>query len=232
MIWLGKSDPREIIKEIQRLQKEEHKSKANLLRVKVEIGDALIELKRATKHGDWKSARDEVGYNNRTAQRLMRLSGRWLGEEIRTQGTHLTKSLPVDLQKLDILGRLSPKQFEDISGEWPCLETMSRSELRRRVNALLELGQSGELQETVRIQPTTAAAVPPSAVRTLCQAAITLKSSASKLDPSELDKAIGTLQDVLQFLRKTRRSRSRKPNTAVIPPVNVPLDSTLSPANS
>ena len=229
VIWLGESDPRQIekiVKKIQRLQGKEHKPKADLLRVKVEIGGALSDLKRATEHGGWTAARDEVGYNNRTAQRLMRVSGSWLGGEIRTQGTYLTKSLPIDLQKLDMLGRLSPKQFEDISGEWPCLETMSRSELRRKVNDELQPGQPGESQKTVRVASS-------SAVRTLCQAADDLKSNADDFGIEEMDAVIDTLQDVLKFLRKKRRSRSGKPNTGAMPlEINVPLDSTLSLANA
>ena len=210
VIWLGKSkltkESRKIVKKIQRLQRKEHKPKSGLLRVKVEIGDALIDLKRDIKPGLWTIALRNVGYNSRTAQRLMRLSGSWLGEEIRNKDSVLAKRLPVDLQKLEMLLPMSPEQFERISGDWPRLEQMSRSKLRDAANALLQPGQpDGEAQETARIE-STQAADSPSAVSTLCQAASDLKSNAEDLDPKEMDAAIDTLQDVLTFLKKKRKS--------------------------
>ena len=225
VIWLKSTltpESQQIIKKIQRLQGKEHKPKAALLRLKVQIGDALNDLKRGIEHGEWKVARRKAGYYESAAQRLMRLSGSWLGGEIRNKDSVLAKRLPVDLQKLDMLVRLLPKQFEQLSDECLCLDTMDRSALRRKVNALLHPDKA---QKPVRMDATQAA----DSLRTLCQAANDLKSSASKLDPKEMDTAIDTLQDVLTFLEKLK-SRSSKPSTAVIPPVNVPIDSTSSPA--
>lgn len=135
-----------------------------------------------------------------------------------------------------------------MSRKWLRLETMSRSKLRDAVNAELRTKQPDKAEKPVQAAssettpPTvvdsrsesvdsTQAADSPSAVRTLCQAANDLKSNADDLDRKEVDSAIDTLQDVLQFLRKTRRSG--KPSTGAIPlGINVPLGSTPSPATS
>ena len=127
-----------------------------------------------------------------------------------------------------------------MSRKWLHLETMIRSKLRDAVNSELQTGQPDKSQEPVRaassettppteVDTHSESVDSPSAVRTLCQAASDLKSSASKLDPKEVDKAINTLQDVLTFLEKLK-SQSSKPNTAVIPPVKLPLDPISSPA--
>jgi hypothetical protein len=104
----------------------------------------------------WTAALDELGYNERTAQRLVRLSDGWLGKRIRTRGTDSTKGLPVDLQKLDMLGHLSPKQFKEISSEQPRLETMSRNQLRHVVNGVLEPEKPAEAQSNARLDSSRA----------------------------------------------------------------------------
>jgi hypothetical protein len=134
----GEDTVEKVVEEIQRLQKLECKSCLDTINHRIAIGAALVTLKKKTEHGDWVKRLSELGFDERTAQSLMRLSKSALAGQIRGTAPVLAKWLPTDLTKLDTLGKLSDEQLQKALIEWGRrIKTMSRKQLRDEVNSLL-----------------------------------------------------------------------------------------------
>ncbi len=123
-----------LVEEVRRLQKLECKNQLDIIRHRIAIGAVLVKLKAKAKHGTWTKRRDELGFDERSAQRLMKLSQSELAKQIRVNDPDLTRWLPTDVQKLDTLSQLSAAKLKESLEAWKGeIETMSRKQLRDAV---------------------------------------------------------------------------------------------------
>ena len=123
---------------IVKLQKCESKSKLDIINYRVKIGDQLIQLKKHTKGGKWLKRLASLGYDERTAQRLMNLADGNFDDKIRDIDPDLAQRLPIDVVKLEQLDRLTSEQLEECIGAWDHThESMSRENIRESVKAIL-----------------------------------------------------------------------------------------------
>jgi hypothetical protein len=137
-----------LVKDISRLQKLECKSRLDGIYHQIAIGTALVKLKAKTKHGNWKNKRDSLGYDERTAQRLMKLSKSVLAKQIRDIDPDVRRWFPADLIKLDTLCQLSPAQLKKALEGWRGkFEEMDRKQLRDAVNGVLKPQDTVEADE-------------------------------------------------------------------------------------
>ena len=57
--------------QIRRIQKRKHGSRREITKQRIALGAALVKLKAKTEHVDWAKRRGKLGFDERTAQRLM-----------------------------------------------------------------------------------------------------------------------------------------------------------------
>jgi hypothetical protein len=131
-----------LVAKIRKLQQQEASTRVESIRCRIEIGEQLQALRSQTDHGQWSKKLKLLGYEKRTAERLMQVAASPLAAEMRTTGTHLGSRLPVDIQKLAQLARLSSDQLRTFLSTHDA-EELSREELA----ALLRSGEDdGELE--------------------------------------------------------------------------------------
>jgi hypothetical protein len=100
-----------IVRAISNKQARIGKSERVNIVVSIEIGVALIELKREAQK-DWAKRARELGYHPRAASRLQ-LLGRMWGDWIGPNGSDLLARLPADIKVLERVCRIPVEQLEE-----------------------------------------------------------------------------------------------------------------------
>jgi len=140
----------EVIEKIRQLQAQQGKNRIEFVRCCCDIGSNLNELKSRVGHGDWEKTVEKLGYNKRTAERLMQVANSWFPDHLRTLGTHsqeFADRLPTDLQKLVLIIKLSCDEFVEAL-ECHHFDQMSREAVSKAVKVILngisDDGSSGD----------------------------------------------------------------------------------------
>lgn len=126
-----------LITAIRNLQKLEADNRVALISCRIEIGEKLQALKGQVEQGDWTVTIEQLGYNERQAQRLMQIASSDWADEIRTKGTDLGQHLPCDLQKLASLASLSLEQFQELLGKED-INDLTRAKVAEHIRGLNE----------------------------------------------------------------------------------------------
>ena len=145
----GDANVNKIVAKIRKLQDRECKHRRDIVQRQLEVGAELNILKETVPHGSWSKLRDGLGYEERMAQKLMKLAAEKFGDKIRDIEPDFARRLPTDLFKLDILNRLSKVQLKDSLKAWgSSLERMDRAKLRAAVDGVLKPSEVKEPKST------------------------------------------------------------------------------------
>jgi len=158
-----------IVEKIEARQKTAMVRKGDSILDMVENGRDFSQLKAAAVHGEWEKSLKRLKYNERTAQRLMKLARSSLGEQIRTRCPDLREKLPGHLQSLIMLTKLNAEQLRELLAAKD-LHRMSRPKVSAEVDKLL---RTSPVATTAATGTTTA----PTAVTTAAVAADTVNET-------------------------------------------------------
>lgn len=104
---LDKAAIKDIVEEIRNLQHDVSAGKLQVIEARIKIGARLNQLKQSVAHGEWEKVLDELRYDQRISQKLMRLASEEFDVKIRNIEPLLRHQLPIDIAKLDLLNRLT-----------------------------------------------------------------------------------------------------------------------------
>lgn len=150
-----------LVAEIRKLQQEEGVARSQVIRCRIRQGQHLVQLREQVSKGKWGEICKDLGLSERNAQRLMELGRSWLAADTRTTGTGMLDKLPLDLQKLTALCRLSEPKLKKFVVKHD-LDEMSRGQVREAVNvALSDRPRAPEYVAPVKKPAVSATAPPP-----------------------------------------------------------------------
>ena len=115
-----------LVERIQTLMSAINGFEGDIVLRKIEIGQTLLDLKRAA-NGTWAQRLVDLGFEERNARRLMTIARTWWANG-GLAATGLQKELPVDIQKLEALSKLSEAQLREGLPNWD-LRTFTRTQV-------------------------------------------------------------------------------------------------------
>jgi hypothetical protein len=137
-----------LIARIKQLQVSIHGFEGEIALKFVEIGEHLRLLKRAA-NGSWSQQLAVLGYHERVARRFMAIAASWWADGgLRETGLHT--QLPVDLEKLEWLSKLTQGQLQEGLANWD-VHAFTRSQLTLVVKKKLNRPQRAKPKRPVSV---------------------------------------------------------------------------------